>query len=226
MTYSLVISSYKYGHLAAHSIESALSQSRKEFSEMLFFKEGSPHPAPPISFDKIYFVDDGAGDCAHLPKLYPQVEFILREKNLGIVDNCQDMLNRVETDYVMFLGADNWLRSDTLFMLSQYKTDIVTYDIMVTGELKNEIARLYPYSTHEFNGDIKWRRKDQHHGSILYKVSKAKEVGGYEKHRPDGIRTDEDYALWNKMIKAGATVQYVQGDFLYYRRHRENFNKY
>jgi hypothetical protein len=48
------------------------------------------------------------------------------------------MLNRVETDYVMFLGADNWLRSDTLQMLSQYKEDIITYDIMLTGELKRK----------------------------------------------------------------------------------------
>jgi glycosyltransferase involved in cell wall biosynthesis len=206
MTYSLVICSYNYGHLAAHAIESALSQS--------------------LLFDKIYFVDDGARDCTHLPAIYPEVEFIFREKNLGIVANFQDMLNRVETEYVMFLGADNWLRSDALYMLSQYNQDIVTYDIMVTGELKNEIARLYSHTTNQYNGDIQWTRKDQHHGSMLYRVSKAREVGGYEKHRPDGERTDEDNALWDKMLKAGATVKYVNSEFLYYRRHRENFNKY
>ena len=50
MTYSLVICSYKYGHLAAHAIESALSQSKR--------------------FDKIYFVDDGVGDCEHILILY------------------------------------------------------------------------------------------------------------------------------------------------------------
>jgi glycosyltransferase involved in cell wall biosynthesis len=206
MTYSLVISSYKYGHLAAHAIESALSQTKP--------------------FDKIYFVDDGIGDCFHLPNLYPKVEYVFRRKNLGIVANFQDMLNRVNTEYVMFLGADNWLRSDTLKKLSEFNTDIITYDIMVTGELKEEIAKLYPFSTNEQNGDYSWSRKDQHHGSMLYRVSKAKEVKGYEKHLPDGKRTDEDYALWNKMIKAKATVKYVKGEFLYYRRHKENFNKY
>ena len=45
MTFSLVISSYKYGHLAAHAIESALCQTKP--------------------FDSIYFVDDGVGDCGH-----------------------------------------------------------------------------------------------------------------------------------------------------------------
>jgi glycosyltransferase involved in cell wall biosynthesis len=225
MTYSLVIASYRYGHLAAHAIESALSQYSFLDTETAWF--GNPPDSLAISFDKIYFVDDGAGDCTHLPKLYPQVEFILREKNIGIVDNFQDMLNRVQTDYVMFLGADNWLRSDTLFELSQYKEDIITYNIMVTGELKEEIARLYPHTTSKSQfGDIRWKRPHQHHGSMMYRVSKAKEVGGYEKHRPDGERTDEDYALWDKMTEAGATIKYVDDYFLYYRRHRENFNKY
>ncbi len=226
-TYSLVICSYNYGHLAAHAIESALSQCFNLNAERHWY--GTPPDniiAPSTSFEKIYFVDDGAGDCSHLPKLYPQVEFILREKNLGIVANFQDMLNRVQTDYVMFLGADNWLRSDALYTLSKYRDDIITYDIMVTGELKNEISKLYPHSTEEYNGDIKWNRRDQHHGSMLYRVSKAKEVGGYEKHRPDGERTDEDNALWDKMLKAGATVQYINQELLFYRRHKQNFNKY
>ena len=206
MTYSLVIASYGYGHLAAHAIETALSQSK--------------------SFDKIIFVDDAAGDCAHLKKLYPQIEFIFRENNLGIVANFQDMLNRVQTDYVMFLGADNWLRSDTLEKLSEFNTDIITYNIIVTGQLRDEITKLYPSTTHDYFGEIRWVRKDQHHGSMLYRVQKAKEVGGYEKHRPDGERTDEDNALWDKMLKAGASVQYINQELLFYRRHRQNFNKY
>ena len=206
MTYSLVICSYKYGHLAAHAIESALSQSKR--------------------FDKIYFVDDGVGDCEHLLRLYHEVNFTFRRHNLGIVANFQDMLNKVQTDYVMFLGADNWIASDTLLMLSQYKEDIITYNIMVTGELKGEIAKLYPQNTYYSSGDINWTRDHLHHGSMMYKVSKAKEVGGYEKHKPDGERTDEDNALWDKMIKAGATVKYVKSSFLYYRRHKQNFNKY
>ena len=206
MTYSLVICSYKYGHLAAHAIESALSQTKK--------------------FDKIYFVDDGVGDCEHLLRLYHEVIFIFRRENLGIIENFQDMLNMVKTDYVMFLGADNWLRSDALEKLSKCTADIITYNIMVTGELKTEISKLYPHATSNINGDIKWVRKDQHHGSMLYKVSKAKDVKGYEKHKIDGERTDEDNALWDKMIKAKATVQYVDEELLYYRRHKENFNKY
>jgi len=112
---TVVIASYRYGHLASHCIESLLSQTSS--------------PA------KILFVDDGGLDCAHLPALYPDLEYILRPMNLGTVDNFQDMLARVTTEYVLFIGADNWLRSDAIELLSDASTDIVTYDIVVTGKI-------------------------------------------------------------------------------------------
>ena len=74
--------------------------------------------------EKILFVDDGVGDCKHLPSLYPEVEYIFRETNLGTVANFQDMLERVQTEKVLFLGADNWLRSDTIEILNKTEEDI------------------------------------------------------------------------------------------------------
>ena len=61
-----VVASYKYGHLAAHCIESLLSQT--------------------VKLERILFVDDGVGDCEHLPRIYPEVDFILRKENLGTVN--------------------------------------------------------------------------------------------------------------------------------------------
>ena len=84
---TVVIASYKYGHLAAHCIESLLSQTKT--------------PA------RILFVDDGANDCNHLPDLYPDIEYIFRPKNLGTVNNFHDILMSVDTEYVLFIGADN-----------------------------------------------------------------------------------------------------------------------
>jgi glycosyltransferase involved in cell wall biosynthesis len=209
MTFGVVISSYKYGHLAAHCIETVLSQTKQ--------------------FDEIYFVDDGAHDCSDLVEHYgDRVKFILRSNNLGIVDNFQDMLMRwVKTDYVMFLGADNWLRSDTLERLSskcEYKGNVVTYDIIITGELKDEISKFYPDDCVMLDGDIYWTRENKHHGSMLYDVDLAKSIGGYAHN--GGYRTDEDANLWSKLVKIGANVVYVPEAFLYYRRHKENFNKY
>lgn len=198
---TVVIASFRYGHLASHCIESVLSQTRKP--------------------DNILFVDDGAGDCTHLPALYPQIEFTLREKNLGVVANFQDMLNKVQTEKVMFLGADNWIRSDTVEKLLETTEDIVTYDIIVTGEDKNEILKRHPSETSSFQGDWYWDRSSGHHGSMLYNVEMAKKVGGYAPS--GGRRSEEDLVLYNRLLGNGATRKHLKEAFLYYRRHKQNF---
>jgi glycosyltransferase involved in cell wall biosynthesis len=200
---TVVVASYKYGHLAAHCLESLKAQTKQP--------------------DKILFVDDGVGDCTHLPKLYPNVEYVFRERNLGVVTNFQDMLQRVHTEKCMFLGADNWLRSDTIELINKPNTDIVCYDIVITGTNKDILKRAYPSSITEFKGDLYWSRKGGHHGSMLYNTYLAKKVGGYR-----GInqqKSNEDANLWNDMIKAGATVTHIEEGLLYYRRHDENYNK-
>lgn len=209
-TIGLVIASYRYGHLAAHAIESALAQTKP--------------------FDKIWFVDDGAGDCEHLIDKYASdVNFLLRPQNLGIVANFQDMLmNHVDTDYVMFLGADNWLSASTVKSFEYHITlnyDIVTYDIIVTGLLRDEIHKTYHHEMDRHTEGYYWHRRMKHHGSMLYRTELAKKAGGYA-HNGTSERTDEDLNLWDKMIKAGAVVSHEPAALLYYRRHENNFNKY
>lgn len=211
MTFGIVIASYKYGHLAAHCIETILAQTRP--------------------FDKIWFVDDGIWDCKHIEEMYgDRLDFHENLTNLGIVENFNNALNRVDTDYVMFIGADNWLRSDALELLvdsfkEDFTPDIVTYDIMVTGELKYEIYIPYQLDMLPTWGDFYWNRRGRHHGSMLYRVDLAKQVGGYENNKTS-TRTDEDMNLWDKMVKANAKIKSVNKALLYYRRHKENFNKY
>ena len=202
---TVVVASYKYGHLAAHCIESLLSQTRA--------------PA------RILFVDDGAKDCSHLPALYPGVEYVLRPANLGTVDNFQDMLWRVQTEYVLFIGADNWLRSDAIELLSDATTDIVTYDIVVTGELKHEILTRVPGQTTPHWGDLYWDRQAQHHGSMLYRTAFGQRIG-YRRRFENGEHPQEDWNLWDKMLEQQATVAILKEVLLFYRRHRENHLKY
>ncbi|NLN33190.1 MAG: glycosyltransferase [Flavobacteriaceae bacterium] len=204
-TVTVVIASYKYGHLAAHCIESILSQT--------------------VLPDKILFVDDGVGDCKHLPKIYPQVEYILRRKNLGTASNFQDMLNRVQTDYCLFIGADNWLRSDAIELLKKVDADVVTYDIIVTGEIKDELLDGWSEKMQSFYGDFYWDREGGHHGSIFYNVKLAKKVG-YRELKEGRRYSTEDLRLWNGLLESGAKVGYIKEGLLYYRRHKENFNKY
>ena len=202
---TVIIASYRYGHLAAHCIESLLSQTTLP--------------------SRILFVDDGGLDCSHLPCLYPDVEYIFRPINLGVVDNFQDMLSRVDTEYVLFIGADNWFRSDAIELLSNASTDIVTYDIVVTGELKEEILTRVPGETHPYKGDLYWDRQGQHHGSMMYRTDFGQKIG-YKKRYEDGAHPQEDWNLWDKMLEQGATVASIKEGLLYYRRHKENFLKY
>ena len=210
MTYGVVLASFNYGHLAAHCIETVLDQSRK--------------------FDEMYFVDDGAGDCGHLQHIYrkDKIQFVLRDLNLGIIANFNDMLfDHVNTDYVMFLGADNWLRPDALEMLENCVentgADIVTYDIMVVGPNKMEIRDAYSNEVNWKHRALYWDRKGKHHGSMLYNVDMAQDLGGYARNNPGG-KTDEDLNLWNKMKGDGAKIAHVPESLLYYRRHNYNFN--
>ncbi|MBU3625627.1 glycosyltransferase family 2 protein [Polynucleobacter sp. JS-Safj-400b-B2] len=202
---TVVIASFRYGHLAAHCIESLLSQT--------------------IRPEKILFVDDGGLDCGHLPDLYPDIEYILRHENLGVVDNFQNILSQIDTEYVLFIGADNWLRSDAIELLSNASTDIVTYDIVVTGELKEEILDRVPGETVPYQGDLYWDRQEQHHGSMMYRTAFGQKIG-YKKRYKDGIHPQEDWNLWDRMLEQGASVTSIKEGLLFYRRHRENFLKY
>lgn len=182
-----VIASYRYGHLAAQAIESALYQTKP--------------------FDQILLVDDGVGDCGHLPAIYPEVEYVFREENLGTPANFNDMLSRVETERVMFLGADNWLDHATLEITSAHDADIVSYAAWLIQRGRPE----------------RWA-VDVPHGSSLYRVAKAREVGGYESC--GGRYHEEDSVMFRRMRAAGASFVNLADTLLMYRwRHRNNFNQ-
>jgi len=205
---TVVIASAGYGHLAAHCIESVLCQTRKP--------------------NKILFVDDAFGDCAALEKRY-ELQWIFRPHNLGVTANFQEILKeRVRTKYVLFVGADNWLRPDTVELLTdkakQTNADIITYDIVVTGTNRQSILRNNP-DCRPYQGDQYWPRVNQHHGSMMYRVEKAKQCGGYREIKEWSLPA-EDLGLWQNMTNAGATVSHVPEGLLYYRRHEANFYKY
>jgi hypothetical protein len=109
--------------------------------------------------------------------------------------------------------------------LSKASADIVTYDIVVTGELKKEILTRVPGETLPYQGDFYWDRQNQHHGSMMYRTAFAQKIG-YKKKDKEGIHPQEDWNLWDKMLEQGATVKSLKEGLLFYRRHRENFLKY
>lgn len=188
MTIGVVIASFGYGHLAAHAIESVLAQTRKP--------------------DQVLFVDDGKGDCGNLPGLYPEVEFLLRPVNYGVVANFNDILfNHVRTDRVMFIGADNWLDRLALESLEVSDADVVSYG----WRLEGDCADAFPTVHRPL------------HGSSLYDARKAKLCGGYS--RSDNEHAEEDSMLFRRMRKDGCSFRHLPVELLHYRRHRTNGNK-
>jgi len=206
---TLNIASYKYGHLAAHAVESALCQT--------------------VPFDVIRVYDDGIGDCGHLKDLYPQIEVIERPENVGPVANFQDALDKTETEWCMMLGADNFLRPDTLEHLTKHDADIISYDIALFGTQLEKTRRRVPIDRVEFGYPI-WHFTGGNinignyiHGSSLYRTDKAKEIG--YKGRPEPPY-EEDHYLFKGMLNSGATHIHVDEPLLMYRRHDYNFNQH
>ena len=197
-----------YGHLASQAIESVLSQT--------------------VMPEQILFFDDGIWDCKHLPSIYPELKYYFRSENVGTVSNFHDALMRVTTEYTMFMGADNWLRSDTVEHLTKDPADVNICDIMVTGELKEkfrEVCKVANYKFSDVNGDLHWHIGDGHHGRMMYKTSIGKEIG-YARYENSTYGDAEDYRLWLGFKERNASVKYITEALLYYRRHRENTIKY
>jgi len=212
MTTTCVIASYHYGHLASQAIESVLCQTKK--------------------FDEVIVVDDGAFDLQPVMDKYSDesILWLLQQVNLGTAANFQDILmNHVHTDKCMYLGADNYLRPDTLEILTKHEADIISYDIALFGtEVAQFVRKVGAYEVKD--GYHIWRFKKGNiytsnyiHGSSLYNVPLAKEVGGY---RPSGGRnSEEDWMLWRAMLAKEASHIHVPEPLLYYRRHKHNFIK-
>jgi len=217
---TVVIVGYNYGHLIANAIDSVQGQT--------------------IQPNRVLVVDDASFDCTcDVAKKYG-VEYIQREKNLGTLANFNDILmNHVDTERMMLLGADNWLRPDYIEKMNTGE-DIVSSDITLAG---NDVKSMNIEESYKFYfKDGYWikkfkpekpgttiesniRRKNFIHGSSIYNVELARKVGGYELVSGNTVkRIQEDWGLWKKMIANKATYRHVPEPLLYYRRHTFNFN--
>ena len=219
-TITVVIASYRYGSFVAHALESVLAQT--------------------LLPDRILVVDDGAHDgVGEIVKKYQdrvkiKLDYLERENNLGIVKNFNDILmNRTDTDRMMILGADNWLRPDALEKMD-VDADIVSSDMYIVGPLVSKRAKRNDkvkegYMIRVFQIDGRIRAHNYIHGSSLYNVRIAQQYGYHPHHKwHEGKvvkNTQEDWWLWRQMIlKSKAKHVHISEPLLYYRRHMFNFN--
>lgn len=200
---TIIVLSYRYGHLVSQAVESAISQT---------------YPV-----ERILVIDDGVGDCRHVPELYPEVDFIERDRNFGQLDSFRDALSRVQTERYMILGADNWLRLDALEKMNNQCADIVSYDILVMGNEREKWCSEFTNAKRQDDGSFYWSRKGSHHGSMLFNTKLAKTVGYGRFYSKSGLLC-EDRFLYDGMLRNGASYKHIPEGLLYYRRHLQNFN--
>jgi hypothetical protein len=215
---TLIIVNYNYGHFISECIESVRNQS-----------------LAPV---EVHVVDDFSSDGSQdfLPTLVKTEKLYLNDKNLGIVDNFNNAMLRVTTEFAMFLGADNYLHPRSVELIGRAlsqnpSTDIAYFDMMIVGPLGKALAskanaKKVGYSTRDnlelfywefpdFTPESAARLKSENfiNGSAVFRKKTFDKVGGYKKSYP------EDHNLWVRMVENGSSAIRVPQPLLYYRQH-------
>lgn len=222
---SVIIPCYNYGRFLAEAVDSVLRQIRLP-DEILISDDAS--------------TDDTRDIAQFFAGQYPDlIRVNTNESNLGIVKHFNRAISLTSGDYVMFLGADNRLRSDYLsktcealdlhpeaaiaytdFALFGPRARIVHESFLRSNSgsvIENELF-LVRFPDFDEAAKARLLRGDNFiHGSSLYRRSAFEQAGGYQD------RTDraEDHALFTRMISAGWSARRVAEPLLEYRQHSE-----
>jgi GT2 family glycosyltransferase len=220
----VIIPSYNYGNFLAEAAESALRQT-----------------VPP---DQILIVDDASTDDTELIGRAVQeshsdlVTFVRNETNLGIVGTFNKAVEMMETDYVVFLGADNRFVSNYLEKCAEAldldKSVGVAYtDFALFGPRAPVVHGQFPQKMRgEIVGNTFWlihfperpeeivrsmTAGDENviHGSSMFRRQAWAEAGGYRKFN----EYPEDFDLFRRILQAGWKPSKARGTYLEYRHH-------
>ena len=215
----VVVANYNYGHLLSRAVQSL---------ELQTFTPNAIHISDDASTDGSYEI---------LSSLGQDYEVFFNNTNLGIVDHFNLAVRRLNTDYVLILGADNELRSDALEqmyrVLGEEKDVAICYsDMLVFGPDSDEYARRVDMEkicdSSATNSGVYLRAvpdfEDVYfspdyfpafiNGSSMFRRDQFEKVGGYKETYP------EDHNLWHRMLMDGAyKARRVPGALLRYRQH-------
>ncbi len=187
----------------------------------------------------IHIVDDGSEDFSAeiITKYESKCKIFLNQDNLGIKDNFNRSLNRVTTEYAMFLDADNILLRDYVKefqRLSESSTlsHIYYSDMFLFGKNAEDFALevgaplflideytkypIFEWKFPEFTPDQQQKeiqRRNFIHGNSIFPVEPFIKINGVGDTKP------EDHDLWIRMIAKGISAKKIPNTYLGYRKH-------
>lgn len=218
-TVAVIVACYNYRNFVAEAIESVLAQS--------------------IAPDEILVVDDCSTDGSDevIARYADRIRFVRNPSNLGIVANFNQAVKLTKSDYVLFLGADNRMRSDCV---ERYKAALdrspdaaVAYcDMLIFGTRAKLLAESVSASQVGESALERWpiylwsfpdptperiagiAQGNFIHGSSMYRRSAFNKAGGYRQ-----ARVAEDHDLFMRMLRDGGQAVHVPHPLIEYRQH-------
>ncbi|NCT75337.1 MAG: glycosyltransferase [Chitinophagaceae bacterium] len=199
---TVYITNYNYGKFIRQSIESVLSQTRKDF-ELIIIDDGSI---------------DNSRNIIEEYQSHPQIQIIFQQnKGLNVTNNIA--LRAARGRYIVRLDADDFFREDALEKLA-YALDSDSelglvfpdyYYVDEQGEILEEFKR------HNFKEEVSLLDQAAHGACTMIRTDFLKKLGGYN----ESFSCQDGYELWVKFT-ANYKVANVGFPLFYYRRHGSN----
>lgn len=204
-TVALVVNTFNDGHYLADALDSARRQTRP--------------------FDEIVVVDDGSRDGpAPLLSRYPEARLIT-QSNMGLAAARNTGLRAVESDFIVFLDADDVLLPNAV------EKGLAAHDAHPAAGLVYGAHRRIAADGSSLGGDIHspieadaygtllTRNCIGMHAAVMYHRERLVAIGGFD----PGLRRCEDYDVYLRMADA-FPVSSHPGVVAEYRRHDGNMS--
>lgn len=222
---SVVIPCYNHGHYLVEAVESVLRQT--------------------VPVDAIFIADDCSTDntkeiAKNYLSRYPKIiRYFRNKRRLGIPQNHNKAVKKINSGYVCILDADNYFNSDYIERTARElnldsRVGIAYTDYALFGPLAQAKYEKFPAS---WKGEIKMGQnfiinfpnfneesrnflseRNFIHGNSLYRKEAYSQVGGY---KVDSKRP-EDHSLFYRIVKTGWLAKRVPYPLLYYRQHSKD----
>jgi GT2 family glycosyltransferase len=193
---TIVVPCYNYGQFVEEAIESVLDQTTLP-RRIIIVNDGST---------------DNSREVIDRYKNNPLIN-IHHIKNGGVVAAKNFGLSLVETEWTIFLDADDALEQHyleyTLKRANDDRLDVVYTDMELFGA-ENQIFHAPHFNT------LTMLHRNYINNSALIKTSLLKQVHGYKQEMHDGL---EDWELYVSLIEVGARPGYLPGAMMRYRQH-------